>query len=87
MLNREGKVIVSCTMTDEAKRPITKMDFFEFGLTGGANSSEKRAQLLKSLNLPEHLTTNSLVTILNAILSYDEFNDICVELFHQNERS
>lgn len=83
-LTRAG---ASCTMTDEAKRPITKMDFFEFGLTGGTNSSEKRAQLLKSLNLPEHLTTNSLVTILNAILSYDEFSDICVELFHQNERS
>ena len=83
-LTRAG---AACTLTDEAKRPITKMDFFDFGLTGGANSSEKRSLLLKKLNLPEHLTTNSLVTILNAILTYDDFTEICTELFHQNERS
>ncbi len=83
-LTRAG---AACTLTDEAKRPITKMDFFDFGLTGGANATEKRALLLKKLNLPEHLTTNSLVTILNAILTYDEFAEICEELFYQNERS
>ena len=83
-LTRAG---AACTLTDEAKRPITKMDFFDFGLTGGTNSSEKRSLLLKKLNLPEHLTTNSLVTILNAILTYDDFAEICTELFHQNERS
>ena len=83
-LTRAGAV---CTLPDEAKRPITKMDFFDFGLTGGTNSSEKRSLLLKKLNLPEHLTTNSLVTILNAILTYDDFAEICTELFHQNERS
>ena len=83
-LNRAG---AACTLTDEAKRPITKMDFFDFGLTGGTNSGEKRALLLKKLNLPEHLTTNSLVTILNAILSYEEFSEVCAELFPQNERS
>lgn len=83
-LTRAG---AACTLTDEAKRPITKMDFFDFGLTGGTNATEKRALLLKRLNLPEHLTTNSLVTILNAILTYDEFVEVCEELFHQNERS
>ena len=83
-LTRAG---AACTLTDEAKCPITKMDFFDFGLTGGANSSEKRSLLLKKLNLPEHLTTKSLVTILKAILTYDDFAEICTELFHQNERS
>lgn len=77
-LTRAG---AACTVTDEAKRPITKMDFFDWGLTGGANSTEKRAKLLKQLNLPEHLTTNSIVTILNAILSWEEFDKTCETLF------
>ena len=43
--------------------------------------AEKRAKLLKQLNLPEHLTTNSIVTILNAILSWEEFSKTCETLF------
>lgn len=77
-LTRAG---AACTITDEAKRPITKMDFFDWGLTGGSNAAEKRALLLKELNLPEHLTTNSIVTILNAILTYDDFMQTCQRLF------
>jgi len=77
-LTRAG---AACTIADEAKRPITKMDFFDWGLTGGANAAEKRALLLKELNLPEHLTTNSIVTILNAILTYDDFMQTCQRLF------
>ena len=73
----------ACTQTETPKRPITKMDFFDWGLSGGANSSEKRAVLLKRLNLPEHLTTNSIVTILNAILTYEDFEKVCRELFEQ----
>ncbi len=77
-LTRAGAV---CTTTEGPARPITKIDFFDWGLTGGANATEKRSLLLKNLNLPEHLTTNSLITILNAILSYDEFNRKCEDLF------
>lgn len=73
----------ACTQTETPKRPITKMDFFDWGLSGGANSSEKRAVLLKRLNLPEHLTTNSIVTILNAILTYEDFEKVCRELLEE----
>ena len=83
-LNRAG---AACTVSETVRRPITKMDFFDWGLTGGSNANEKRTQLLKRLNLPEHLTTNSLVTILNAILTYEEFDQICNDMFLINERS
>lgn len=79
-LTRAG---AACTQTETPKRPITKMDFFDWGLSGGANSSEKRAVLLKRLNLPEHLTTNSIVTILNAILTYEDFEKVCRELLEE----
>ena len=53
----------------EAKEPITKADLFEFGLTGGPDSTVKRQALLKQLDLPERLTANGMLEALN--LLYD----------------
>lgn len=55
------------------ERPITKLDLYEFGFTGGENSSEKRAALLKYYALPSRLTANALVTVLNCITTYEIF--------------
>ena len=40
---------------------------------GKVNSKEKRTKLLKSLALPERMSTSSLIKILNTFVSYDEF--------------
>ena len=64
---------VLCERTEEPERPITKLDLYELGFTGGENSYEKRAALLKYYDLPSRLTANSLVKVLNCITSYDEF--------------
>jgi len=61
-------------------RRITKTDLFLFGLSGGALSSKKRAVLIKRLSLPEHLSANALLEVLNEILNYDEFARIASEL-------
>lgn len=52
---------------------ITKMNFYEDGLIGKQNSSFKRQALLKKLNLPTYLTTNSLLEIINRLISRDEY--------------
>lgn len=64
---------VLCESSQEPERPISKLDLYEFGLTGGENSSEKRARLLERYALPSRLTTNSLVTVLNCITTYEIF--------------
>ena len=64
---------VLCESSQEPERPITKLDLYEFGLTGGENSSKKRAHLLGRYALPSRLTTNSLVTVLNCITTYETF--------------
>ena len=64
---------VLCERTEEPERPVAKLDLYELGFTGGENSSEKRAALLKYYDLPSRLTANSLVKVLNCITSYDEF--------------
>lgn len=57
------------------KRKITKMDFYNDGLTGSADSTVKRQKLIRYFGLPEHLTTNSLIDILNKITDYDEYKN------------
>lgn len=54
-------------------KAITKQDFYLDGLTGGENSSQKRQKLLQKLNLPEHLTTNAMLTLFNTMMTYDEY--------------
>ena len=59
---------------EEAKGPpITKADLYAAGLTGGPDSREKRLELLRRLELPEHLTTNGLLEALNLLMSREEF--------------
>lgn len=55
---------------DEA---ITKADLFELGLSGGKGSSVRRYELLKRLGLPEKLSPNALIDVLNALMTREEF--------------
>lgn len=70
------------TDSEPCKREeITKTDFFVYSLTGGNNSSERRELLKKHLNLPENMTTNSLLGVLNCLMTRDEFIKLMEELY------
>lgn len=57
-------------------REITKADLYGKGLSGGQDSAQKRALLCEKLSLPAHMSTNELLDVLNAIMSYEEFNGL-----------
>ena len=57
---------------DEAKR-IGKADFYLAGLSGGEGSREARLSLQKQLDLPERLSANALLEVLNALMTREEF--------------
>lgn len=57
-------------------RKVTKADLYNYGYSGALNSSEKRRQLLKKLELPSNMSTNGLLTAVNALYSYDDFLNI-----------
>ena len=61
------------------KEPLTKADLFELGLTGGADSSEKRQVLLKKLGLPSRLTANGLLEALNLLYDRETLENIMNE--------
>ena len=52
--------------------PLTKTDLFFMGLSGGPDSKIKRKQLQKKLDLPEHLSCNALLEVLNLLYTKDD---------------
>lgn len=64
---------------EENKKPaprISKADMYARGLSGREGSAEKRARLIKQLGLPERLTADGLLDVLNATMSREEFLSI-----------
>jgi len=59
---------------------ITKQDMMELGLSGGAGSSNLRKQLLKKLDLPEHMSANALLQAVNLLYTLDELRGIVTQL-------
>jgi len=59
---------------------ITKQDMMELGLSGGAGSSVLRKQLLKKLDLPEHMSANALLQAVNLLYTLDELRAIVPQL-------
>ncbi len=77
-LNKAG---VTCGKNEKTQRRlITNSDLYEYGLMGKENSKEKRTLLLKTLALPERMSTSSLIKILNTFVTYEEFCEKVKEL-------
>lgn len=54
-------------------RKITKTDLYNMGVSGTDGAAEKRACLCSFLGLPDFLTANSLLDVLNSLYGYDDF--------------
>lgn len=71
---------VKCELTDKytkTEKEITKSDLFDYGLTGTPNSKENRNKIKKALNLPQNMTSNSMLDIINCIMTKEEFIALC----------
>lgn len=60
---------------------ITKTDLFCLGLSGTDGSSERRAQLLRRLDLPSGLSPSQLLTALNSLYEREEFLKLMLREF------
>lgn len=86
LLEALEKAGIGVREVQERADPITKLDLFELGLSGGAQSAVRRAKLMKRLELPEHLSANALVTVLASLYSREELYRLCASLFGEGEQ-
>ena len=68
------------TFEEEAREPaagqaITKADLFALGLSGGSGSAERRRALTRALALPEKLSPNALLEVLNLLTTREELEE------------
>lgn len=77
---KKAGVIFSDADSADERVKITRLDLYEDGFFGGENSAKKRKLLLRELDLPELLTTNSMLEIMNSMLDIDEYKKIAVKL-------
>ncbi len=69
-LERAG---VICEETESKAAYMTKYRLYTDGISGGADSSLLRKELLCVLRLPERLSANSLVKVINESVSEEEY--------------
>ena len=73
----DALIRAGATFDDEENKKsaprISKADMYARGLSGRERSAEKRTQLIRQLGLPERLTADGLLDVLNATMSREEF--------------
>lgn len=73
----DALIRAGATFDDEENKKsaprISKADMYARGLSGREGSAEKRTQLIRQLGLPERLTADGLLDVLNATMSREEF--------------
>lgn len=78
-LRRCGATFLEETAPEKAAEPpITKADLYLAGLIGeGSKAARKR--LLEALDLPEHLSSNALLPVLNALYGREAFLQLAAQ--------
>jgi ribonuclease M5 len=61
------------TLDRAKKNPLSKVDFFEDGLTGGRDSAAHRDELCVRVGLPTGMSANALLEALRLLLTYEEY--------------
>ena len=76
--------LLKCGLSaDESKTNISKitnLDLYNLGLTGGKNSAMRRSLLLRMLDLPENISKNNMLKILEHLINLDQLKELCNKL-------
>lgn len=59
--------------SDKKGRKIQKADLFALGLSGKEESSRLRKEFLRHENLPENLSSNLFLDVINTLFTYESF--------------
>ena len=75
-LKKAGATFLGEEANPSASEKITKADLYALGLSGRSDSAQRRMDLLRKLDLPEHLNTNALLDIFNLLYTAEEIKKL-----------
>jgi ribonuclease M5 len=79
-LERAGATFEDAAAGEAAdKMHLTKGDMYALGLSGRADSAQRRRALLSALNVPTNLSANRLLDVLNATVTEQELAQLLRE--------
>lgn len=70
------KAGVFCEQNESDTKPqkaVTKTDLYEDGFAGRPEAAARRKALLHALDLPEHLSANGMLKIINTFMTYSDY--------------
>ena len=73
-LLRAGATVLDGDAPDRPQGDLTPADLFALGLSGTPDAAVRRAELLKRLDLPEHMSAKALLAALNALYTPSELD-------------
>ena len=73
---RAGATVLDGDEPARAQGDLTPADLFALGLSGVPDAAERRAALLRKLELPEHMSAKALLAALNALYSPEELDEL-----------
>lgn len=68
-----GAANTADTLARTAENPLSKVDLYEDGLTGGADSAARRDELATRLGLPTGMSANAFLAALRLLVSYEDY--------------
>ena len=71
---RSGATVLDGAAPGRPAGDLTPADLFALGLSGTPDAAARRAQLLRRLDLPEHMSAKALLAALNALYTPDELD-------------
>ena len=85
ILSSLEKAGVLAETRDAPSRQITSADLYADGFSGRDNSKALRRRLLQYFALPERLSKNALLDVLNTFATYDEYKAAAAVILEETE--
>ena len=79
-LERAGAIFEDEGAAPRKALTLTKADWMELGLAGGADSAARRRLLLTALDLPTYLSANRLLEVVNTTVTPEEWQQLLEQL-------
>ena len=75
-----GAVLAQAVRASVPENPVTRAELYDWGLLGGPNSAALRAQLARAAQLPPHLSSGALLSVLNTLYTRPQLEELIQKL-------